>query len=138
MIEGEHKYFDCKPEVDLEDMKKMSPYLVIIIGHIALWCYQHNLPFVITSAKSDAVSVERVSDTHKEARAIDMSIRGWTKEDLDKFEATFELRFRHLAAISKKHGRPNLIEIHEAKDLHGNTQPMHIHLQVRRIEDIKP
>jgi hypothetical protein len=79
----------------------------------------------MTTWKEDE-EVGRISKSHQEGRAIDIRNFDWTGEQKEIFINHFEERFKKMSAISKKTGKPNLIEDKE----HG-TGP-HFHVQIRR------
>ena len=122
------KTFSIKHGVSIKDLELVSPYLLILLGATSLHCHQNNLPLVITSIKSDAIKVKRVSKSHLDGRALDISIKGWDKDDIDKFVAKMNIQYRHLAAISASDFKPRAAVYHDAGA--GD----HIHLQTRRID----
>ena len=116
-----------KPEVSPSDYQKLNPYLQIVTSYFHAYCLQHDLPCLVTSMISDRVEGGvRVSDTHKEARAIDLSVKG--------FDEFHKQRIKHF--LNKKFGvewgtRPidsNVVP--RVCLVHGEVE--HFHLQVRR------
>jgi hypothetical protein len=77
-------------------------------------------------------SVVRVSDTHIQGRAVDVSARGWDKESITKVVAYINKKYASIGAIGIKDGVPRAIVYHDAG--HG----AHFHLQVRKnIQGVK-
>ena len=62
-------------------LSEVSPLLFIVIGHAMVYCHKHNLPFVVTNI----LEKFGVSTTHLDGRAIDVSVREWTKEHIEGF-----------------------------------------------------
>ncbi len=92
------------------------------------WTVQNNCPFIITEAKTTKAEddlLKRVSKTHQEGRAIDISYHGWTKENADKFIAYFSHKYASVAAITSS--GPKLIVFHDAGS--GN----HFHVQISPV-----
>ena len=112
----------------------MNPNLLIVLGTITGYCFDHKLPLLITSMKSDAVKEVRVSVSHAEGRAFDVSINGWSEAQIETFKRKFNKDFESVAAVSNSDGKPRLIVDHRAKDAHGNPSIRHFHVQVRRLE----
>lgn len=104
------------------------PKLKEIAYDMCKWCTEQNLPFLITAAKSTDLEdrqLKRISKTHQEGRAFDMSRRGWTQAHLDEFTAHFTAKYEEYAAQNFA-GFPALIVHHDA----GSGD--HLHIQIRR------
>lgn len=89
------------------------------------WTVQNKCPFMITESKTTKTEddlLKRVSKTHQEGRAIDISYHGWTKENADKFIAYFSHKYASVAAIVSN--GPKLIVFHDA----GSGS--HFHVQI--------
>lgn len=93
-----------------------------------LWCYEKGLPFIITSSVStleEDKKLNRISDTHYQRRAWDISIKQWSKEEVKEFCDHFNFVFAEIAAVDKK-GKPSFA-VH-----HNNGNGDHIHCQLHR------
>lgn len=122
--------FTLKKGVRISDIQDLHPNLIVVLGNICLWCKQRNLPVKITSIKTDSVAVRRVSHTHDDGRAFDMSLRGWDRDNVIKFESYFNLTFRHISALSSSDLQPRLVVIHEVVQ-NGVSYGEHAHIQVK-------
>jgi hypothetical protein len=111
------------------EFTQIEPVLRKLLIEMAQWVASKGHKFVITdllSEKLEDEKLKRVSKSHQEGRAADIRVRDWPKELRKLFEEYFEKRYSHIAAISKKSGTPNLIEIHD------NGNGIHCHIQVRK------
>lgn len=115
--------FVLKSNVDVEDLTRIHPNLLLLFAHINKYAYDNNLPVTVTSITGAAFG--RRTRTHKEGRAIDVSLRGWPEEFIEDIELTFNKLFKNEAAISASDLKPRAIVVHDAGT--GN----HIHAQVR-------
>ena len=92
------------------------------------WCVICDAPFMITAALSteeEDKKLNRVSSTHREGRAFDLSCFGWDKDRILVFKTMFSEKYKDVAAISPSTNKPTLI-IH-----HDNGNGMHFHVQIR-------
>ena len=119
------KLFECKDDVDLEDLKDLQPAMWVLFTSALLYCKEHNILLVITSINSDRKNINSVSTTHEEGRAVDISTNGWP--DLHINRLCYRLNRDHgdIAAISAKDLIPR------AAIYHNSGYGAHIHLQVR-------
>jgi hypothetical protein len=111
------------------EFTQIEPVLRKLLIEMAQWVTSKGYKFVITdllSEKLEDEKLKRVSKSHQEGRAADIRVRDWPKDLRKLFEEYFEKRYSHIAAISKKSGTPNLIEIHD------NGNGIHCHIQVRK------
>jgi hypothetical protein len=111
------------------EFTQIEPVLRKLLIEMAQWVTSKGHKFVITdllSEKLEDEKLKRVSKSHQEGRAADIRVRDWPKDFRKLFEQYFEKRYSHIAAISKKSGTPNLIEIHD------NGNGIHCHIQVRK------
>jgi hypothetical protein len=111
------------------EFTQIEPVLRKLLIEMAQWVTSKGHKFVITdllSEKLEDEKLKRVSKSHQEGRAADIRVRDWPKDFRKLFEQYFEKRYSHIAAISKKSGIPNLIEIHD------NGNGIHCHIQVRK------
>lgn len=117
----------AKPEIKPR-LKYLSPAAFLVLCDFIMWCVEKRITPTISGAVSDLdedQALERVSATHREGRAFDVSVKGWTKEQIDDCVITFSQRWRHLAAIGED-GNPKLVYLHDAGT------GFHLHFQVHR------
>ncbi len=117
--------FNCKDDVDLNDLKELQPACWILLTAALLYCKEHNIMLTITSIKSDRKNVNSVSKTHEEGRALDISVRGWSSLHRTRLCYILNRDYLHLAAVSYKDHKPR------AAVLHDSGYGEHIHLQVK-------
>ena len=113
------------PEVAMTFLD-LQPTLILVIGKMLQWCDKRSLPFVITSAVRD-FEKGQVSQTHPEGRAVDISVKGWTANDIYDFEKEWEANeiARKYGAV-KADGTVNLVYYHTVA---GGAA--HFHTQIR-------
>lgn len=116
-----------------EEIKKrfesVNPILKSIAQDMYEWCVICDAPFMITaslSTEDEDKKLNRVSSTHREGRAFDLSCFGWDKDRILVFKTMFSEKYKDVAAISPSTNKPTLI-IH-----HDNGNGMHFHVQIRK------
>ena len=105
----------------------MHPLTVMVLGYAAFTAEQMDLPFEVTSTVSDIREDNRLgrkSSTHREGRAFDLSIHGWTTDDIDNFKLELENKFGEYGAWTRDGGQRLVV-------VHTGTAP-HIHIQISR------
>ena len=120
---------EFKSQVEREEFGQIHHKLRFILEDMARWVNAHGFRFVITDLLSDSFVDERlgrVSTSHADGRAADISIKGWPKDFQVKFETFFEAAYKDLGAFSKRTGKINLVEIHD------NGNGPHAHIQIRK------
>jgi hypothetical protein len=106
----------------------LSPAAMLVLADVLLWCSEKGLNPIVSGAASTLFEdqvLKRVSATHREGRAFDISARGLTKENIDEIIRVFSAKYRYLAALGKD-GQPKLCYFHNAG------QGDHIHFQVSK------
>ena len=114
-----------KPEVRREDMFEVNPVALLIFSALCVYAKQNCLPVLITSIKTDTVN-DRVSASHKENRAIDVSARGWTRFQCKFIEDKLNKMFVKEGAVSAISGKP------VACVYHNTNSGLHFHLQAKK------
>lgn len=110
------------------EFASINPTLINILNDMGRFCELQGRKFVITdllsSAHDDAL-LGRVSTSHQDGRAADVSIKGWTEEFITQFKSRFEHLYNHYGAISKKDKKQRLIVDHvgTARHLHIQVKP---------------
>lgn len=119
------------PELFLEDFAFMSPKLMLMWAFINNWCADRNLDFRVTSmirSPEYDKQLGAASTTHQEGRAFDMSLRGFSYQDVQDLIDVVAKNFSNIGAISRSSGTSRPIVVHKNHDGAGT----HAHLQVRR------
>jgi hypothetical protein len=106
----------------------LHPMIRKVVDRMAQWSFGYDrqelvITESITTAAEDA-KVGRKHRTHREARALDIRCRDWSKQKIKDFDAHFEVTFGHLGAISSKSGKPELV-VDESMKVDGP----HLHVQ---------
>lgn len=117
--------FECKKDIDLNDLKIINPALLIIFTHTVMYCHEYNLPMKITSLISDRGNVLSVSKTHGSGRAMDLSVMGWTEQHIHRFVFITNRFFSDIAARSYSDNEPRAVIYHNYEK-----QGAHLHIQV--------
>lgn len=95
----------------------------ILLAHLRYFAERYELPVEITSIRT--CEVDRISTTHLEGRAVDVSVRGWDTKLVEEVVLEMNTIYAHIAAISLSDGVPRSAVYHDA----GNGP--HFHLQVK-------
>lgn len=106
----------------------LHPLTLMILCDAVYWARVRGLPANIAetvTTPSEDKALNRVSDSHAQGRAFDLSTRGWDEDSIAKFIEEFNRRYGSLAAIGGS-GNPALIVRHDTG--HGD----HFHFQINR------
>ena len=121
--------FSKKEEVNLEDIMELHPNCLGLLYAFIMYCNFKGLPCKITSIKDEAAG--RVSRSHAQGRAVDISARGFSTDDIDDALIHFNKNYENIAAISAKDLKPRALVYHQAKLPDGSLGVAHFHLQVK-------
>jgi hypothetical protein len=117
----------AKPEIK-DRIFLLCPEALMILCDFIVWCKQKQINPIISDAVSslkEDETLSRVSSTHREGRAFDVSCRNFTKDQIDECVRVFSFKYRNIAAISAM-GDAKLVYVHDA----GTGS--HMHFQVAR------
>lgn len=123
----------AKPEVK-DRIEHLCVEALMVLCDVVLWARGKQLPISITDAVTsleEDQKLKRVSSTHREARAFDLSTRGWPKDAIDEAVRVFGFKYRPIAAIGED-GSPRLVYFHNA----GTGD--HLHFQVAKRFALAP
>lgn len=115
---------EFKDDVDPGEYEMLSMTLYPLIGFYLSFCYEHDLDCKITSLVNDYKG-KRVSRSHAEMRAADLSVMSWSEFMIEKFVFEGNKKFKSVAAVSKRDGKPRAFVYH-------NGSGWHIHAQVKQ------
>lgn len=113
-----------KENVLVTDLQMIRPDLFIVLGYVSWWCFNNNLPCRVTSLIDDVP--QRVTATHAEGRAADVSTRGFGPKDITNLISFLEEKVGDMGAFSKSDGKQRIAVYHDAG------LGFHIHIQVKR------
>jgi len=111
-----------KEGVDKEEIFMLTPKMLLLLGAFTEYAYVRDLPVNITCMQEYVAS--RVTRTHLEGRAVDISVKGWSLEEINEAVTVLSIRHRIIAAFSERDGKPRAVIYH-------NVEGWHFHLQVR-------
>jgi len=123
-----------KTQSDEVDMFFIKPTLLMILAYTSQFCLEENLDCIVTdmiSSKADDIrkGIKRKSTTHADSRAFDLSVMGWSKEQLKKYENNINMRFDKVGALVYDKYQ-NLLS--RPVVFHNSGYGDHFHLQVRK------
>lgn len=98
----------------------------MVLCDMMFWVISNGQQFIVNdtvSTEAEDLELKRVSSTHRDARAFDLSIHGWSLEFNIKFKEHFSEKYMDLAAVGKD-GVKRLIVEHDAGT------GVHIHVQL--------
>jgi hypothetical protein len=113
----------------------LHPLCFMLMGEMAHWAVEHQAPYVVTetySTQTEDYYLKRVSATHREGRAFDISAHDWTDDKIKEFVDFFNTKYKDIAAISGETGLPTLVVYHNA----GNG--FHFHVQINQQYAVTP
>jgi len=117
--------FNVKPDDNVaKDLQYMTPKLFMVWSHFLMFADQRALPVTVTNILNKYP--ESKSNTHPEGRAIDISIKGWTMEEILKCVTYLNTTVLDYGAISAQTGEPRVVYYHDIG------RGSHFHLQVSR------
>lgn len=111
----------------------LAPEAFQIMVDVIMWAKNKGLKTLITSTVStlqEDQELNRVSATHREGRAFDLSTNGWAKEDIEECVRVFDFKYRKIAAM-RSGGEYKLAYFHD------NGNGPHIHFQINRTYAVK-
>jgi hypothetical protein len=130
-----HPHVSFKTDRIRERAQFLHQKMCEVINDMAEWAQSNGCPFVITDTVTTVLedqTLGRVSETHRTARAFDLSPHGWDEAKAAVFCEHFEEEYAQIAAIGVKSGKRELILRHEVGN-HGD----HFHVQLSRSFAIK-
>lgn len=120
---------EFKKDKDKDMFFLLNPVLQFIMMDINLWCSRNGMPCVVTDTIStieDDKKLKRVSSSHREKRAVDLSASGWSLDNINALQNEFNNKYNYYGAISKSTLKSNLVVYHNSG--HG----WHLHIQIHK------
>lgn len=109
-----------------ETYKKIDDRLKNAIYWCSKWCDSRKVPFVITRCIDEMIPGVSKTNIHADGRAVDVSVHGWSADDIDDFVCDSNNEFSEkIGAISISDGKPRF------NVFHVGTGP-HFHLQIKK------
>lgn len=106
----------------------LHPLTMMIMAEMIHWAHIRAIPVSVTetlTTEEEDSKLKRVSKSHQEGRAFDLSTRGWTEDQIKLFTEEFSKKYASLAATGSS-GSPALIVRHDT----GRGD--HFHVQINR------
>jgi hypothetical protein len=128
------QYIQLKDSAKAEHLLKISPQLLQVLAFVNCFCAENACTLMLTSILStleDDQRIGRTSATHREGRAVDVSLSpayGWTEKKIAKLKEELDKTYLHLGAVTSS-GAPLLCYIHGNAENAGR----HAHIQVRPL-----
>ena len=122
------EHFSFSDDTSIYELMFIHPQLMVMVAFVNNYCYENSLELKITSLIRTPEENQRlgsVSRTHIEGRAADLSLKGFTLEQVKDLEHEINKRFADIGAISSSDGLPKPIVVH------NNGHGYHAHLQIR-------
>jgi uncharacterized protein YcbK (DUF882 family) len=121
------EYFKFKHPLKINDLRMIKPSLLKILAFVIDYSCEKKLSCVITSVirtKEENQMLGSKSLTHVEGRAFDLSVKGWSIDEIDDIMAEVSKEFNKVGALnSDGESRPVIF--------HNNGNGDHLHFQVR-------
>ena len=119
-----------KYEKDAKNFDNMTSSLRVVFFDVKRYCEENGLEFLITSFIStveEDEELQRISLSHRQGRAFDISIKNWPTVEQDKFIDYYNNKspLRKLGAYSIADNKQRLTVIH------NSGFGWHIHVQVK-------
>lgn len=109
------------------------PVLLYIVSGFVIWAISEKIPVRITDSVTSLTedqALKRVSKTHREGRAVDISTRGWNAKQIQMSIDFLNSAYIHFAALDVM-GKPRLVVHHDS-----GTGP-HLHIQINKAYALK-
>jgi len=117
-----------KKSVPLTGFVNCHPVLLMIIGEADFFCFSYGqklqLSTLVTTLEIDLID-NRKSFTHRQGRAFDVSILGWSEDFITRFKANLTSKFAQYGAVTlgKKAERLLILD-------HDSGSGRHLHVQI--------
>lgn len=118
-----------KYKKDAERFVNLRETLKDLVIDMAHWADENGCPFLITatiSTEEEDKKLARVSLSHREGRAVDISTNGWDDLQIKDFLNYYRRKFNYLGATSKADNEKKLIVYGDRRHLN------HFHIQISR------
>jgi len=118
----------CKPEVKSRVLY-LHPVALMILCDAIYWCHDHGINAVVSDTVSDLSEdkkLKRTSSSHRDARAWDLSTKGWGIIQKEALMQYLKNKYKGLGAIGAETGEERLIYLHDA----GTGE--HLHCQIAK------
>lgn len=115
-------------KTDSHRIIECHPIIVYIASGLVIWGESSGVPILFTSSVTSVFEdsqLKRVSSTHRDGRAVDVSTRGWTKKQIDEAIKFLNDGYGHFAAAGPN-GEKRLVVYHDSGT------GFHLHIQINK------
>lgn len=115
-----------KSDLEYERAQHLHPQAQICIVDHYQYCAAKKLPFIITASVStlaEDIALARVSKTHRQRRAWDVSVKGWSQQDIQDYITHFNIKYKAIGSVTAKGEGVFVI-------CHDNGNGLHLHHQL--------
>lgn len=116
-----------KEGVNKDDWDKVHPNLLVLADYVLSHCETYNLPLVITSIIRPKIQGVSKTDIHARGRAFDVSVKGWSQQDIQFLVDAVNEKLT-IGAISLKDGQEREAVYEDGVSVGRGA---HLHFQVR-------
>lgn len=104
------------------------PIIVYIAAGLSIWGESNNIPVIFTESVTSVFEdgkLKRVSSTHRDGRALDVSTKGWSQKYIDEAIKFLNDGYGHFAATGPR-GEKRLVVYHDSGT------GFHLHIQINK------
>lgn len=117
-------FLKINQDVLVTELQQVRPDMLLVLAYFSMFCWEKKLPCIVTSVFEEIF--ERSTETHKEGRAVDVSVKGFGPKDIGDCIDYLNKNVGHLGAYSSSDNKQRVAIYHNVG--FGN----HLHLQVSR------
>lgn len=111
-----------------ETYPKCNDRLQDALFDISKWCDSRKIPCIITRAIDGMIPGVSKTDIHSTGRALDLSVHGWSTDDIDDFCHDFGQKYdKAIGALGVDSGEKRFVVYH------NSGAGWHMHLQVGKV-----
>lgn len=126
------KFWDIKDESEIEELKYIHPYLLLIFADLTRFCYDSKLPAPVISClartKVEEAQAGAESTSHLTRRALDLRSSIYTKQQIDTICNYLNTNWGAKYGAKNSQGQIRLAIYHRVE---GGA--FHMHLQISAI-----
>lgn len=123
-----YQYVKLKQGTDPSELLSVHPSMLILLSECASYAKEQKIDLVVSDILSEALDdakLQRVSKTHAEGRAIDLSVHGWSVDQIQGLISRINSKYTNIGAVSAVTGKGTPVVFH------NNGNGWHFHLQCK-------
>lgn len=119
------------------DRAQLLPdFFIDIMADMYAWCTDKKMPFMVTDTVStyeEDMKLKRISTSHRERRAFDLSVHGWSELNIKDFIEHFNFKYFDLAAIPLEEAKGNhMVPTLVVDETNRVDRAPHLHVQIHK------